>query len=112
MGLSAAEIADRASALAADIAEESIHTGDPGANGTANESTAPRQPVTATASGGVVTVPAASFTGGAASGPATWVAVWDGSGGFVASTQASAGGDSAFNAAGEADVASWTLTEN
>ena len=111
MPLSPDRIGQRATTLAAAIAEQSIHTADPGTTG-ANESSAPRQAVAATASGGVVTVPAASFTGGEASGPATYLAVWDSDGDLVATTQASAAGDSAFNAAGQADVASWTLTES
>ena len=111
MPLSPTEAAATATWRAGRIATESIHTGDPGTTG-ANESTAARQAVTATASGGVVTIPAASFTGGAASGPATYVAVWDSTGKLVATSQAGAGGDSAFNAAGQADVASWTLTES
>lgn len=112
MSLSTAELAATATWRAGRIAEESLHSADPGPSGTANESTAARQPVTATASGAVTTIPSASFTGGAASGAATWVAVWDGSGNFIASSQADAGSDQAFNAAGEADVASWTITES
>lgn len=109
MPLSSATVADRATALAATIAEESIHQADPGNTGT-SESSAARQPIAATAAAGVVTIPSASFSGGAAGADALWLGLWDSSSNFIASTQASASGDSAFNAAGAADVDAWTIT--
>lgn len=107
MPLNTSGIQVGADAIAADINKLTLHTGDPGVDGTANVSSAGAQTVTVTASGGVVTVPSTAFTGGAASGPCTYVAVWNGAnfrGAFPLT------GDQVFNAAGEYTVTALTIT--
>lgn len=109
MATSPAELAALATKYAGDALFESIHTADPGTTG-ANESTAPRVAVTLTTSGAVATVPAKSFTGGAASGAAKFVGLWSASTGGTFITGSALTGDQAFNAAGAYNVGSWTVT--
>lgn len=90
-----------------------LHSGDPGSAGTANVTTAARQPVTwsaATADGDYGLAASVSFTGVAASGATTWVSLW---------SQLAAGGtcygkfqltgDQTANAAGEYTVTALNL---
>lgn len=78
-----------------------LHSGDPGAAGTSNNTTAAAQTVAWTSVNGVLHLSAAvPFTGGAASGAVTWVSLWNSAlttfyGRFAITT-----GDTAFNAAG------------
>lgn len=106
MALATAAIQTGAAAIAGAIDTLKVHTGDPGAAGTANTTTAAPQTVTATASGGNITIPSTNFTGGAASGPCTYVSYWAGST-FYGSEPLS--GDQTFNAAGEYTVDSVTI---
>ncbi|HWU23096.1 MAG TPA: hypothetical protein VN088_16280 [Nocardioides sp.] len=110
MSLSASELQALASDLAADAKFLSVNTADPGTTG-ANESSAARQAVACTASGGVTTVPACAFTGGAASGAATWVSLWSAAtGGTYLGKSQITSGDTTFNAAGQFDTSSFTVT--
>lgn len=108
LGLTTAGIQVGAAAIAADITKIRLHTADPSAGtGTTFLTTAADKTVTCTSSGGVVTVPSAAFTGGAASGACTHVSVWSGTTyrGAYALT-----GDTTFNAAGEYTVTGITIT--
>lgn len=107
MALNTSGVQVGAAAIAADINKISLHSGDPGAAGTSNKTTAADKTVTCTATNGVVTVPSTSFTGGAASGPATFVGLWNGTN-YRGSYPLT--GDQAFNAAGEYTVTAVTLT--
>ena len=107
MALNTSGIQVGAAAIAADINKISLHTGDPGAAGANNKTTAADKTVTCTATGGVVTVPSTAFTGGAANGPATHVGLWNGTN-YRGSYPLT--GDLTFNAAGEYTVTSVTIT--
>lgn len=92
-------------AIAADIDTAKLHTGDPGAAGTANTTTAGSQAIALSATNGDITLDApVDFTGGAASGPCTWVSLWHGAT-YRGSYQIPGTDDLTFNAAGE-----YTLT--
>lgn len=96
-------------AIAADLTKVGLHTGDPGAAGTSNTTTAAQKTVTFSASAGVVSLSAtASFTGGAASGPVTYVSLWSGT--TYRGSQPIETGDVTFNAAGEYDLTALTIT--
>ena len=108
MALVTAAVQVGAAAIAAGITKIRLHTASPsGTSGAGVLTTAADQTVTATATGGVVTIPSTAFTGGAASGPCTYVSVWAGTTywGFYALT-----GDQTFNAAGQYTVSSVTVT--
>lgn len=106
MPLNTSELQIAAAAMAADINSMSLHSGNPGANGTANETTAARQTIACTATGGNLTVPQAAFTGVAANGPVTYLGLWNGTNfrGAFALT-----GDQSANAAGQYTVDSWQI---
>lgn len=92
-----------------------LHSGDPGASGTANVTTAARVAAAwpAAATGGDLTITNKAFTGGAASGPVTWVSLWSAAtaGTWYGNFQIPASGnDLTFNAAGEYTISSMTLT--
>lgn len=108
MALATAAIQTGAAAIASAINKVRLHTGDPTASsGTANLTTAPDKTVVATASNGVITIPSTNFTGGAASGPATYVSYWAGTTYYGCEPLT---GDQTFNAAGEYTVDSVTIT--
>jgi hypothetical protein len=101
-----------ATAMQAAATHASIHTALPDGTGS-NESTAGREVIPWDAVGGsgdMVVTTDIVFTGGAPSGPATYIGFWDGVGpggtwyGFFALT-----GDLAFNAAGELTIAAGTV---
>lgn len=100
-----------AAAMQSAAAYVSIHTALPNAAGS-NESTAARQPITwdAAANGDMVATADVAFTGGAASGPATYVGFWSAAtaGTFYGSLPLT--GDQAFNAAGEYTLTGVTVT--
>ncbi|HEU5032681.1 MAG TPA: hypothetical protein VFV01_47715 [Spirillospora sp.] len=87
-------------ALVAVATKVKLHTADP-VDGTSNNTTAAAQTATWTSVNGQLNLSAAeNFTGGAASGPVTWVSLWNTAlsvcyGAFPITT-----GDLAFNAAG------------
>ena|SRR5215207_2111171 len=81
-----------------------LHTGDPGASGTSNLTSAGRQAVTwsSPASDGDFGLSATiTFTGVAASGTATYVSTWSASSGGTTYGNFLLTGDTAANAAGE-----------
>jgi hypothetical protein len=83
----------------------SIHTANPGTTGT-SESTAARVAAGwAASANGDTTATNKSFTGGAASGPATYVGFWSAATGGVFRGSQVLTGDQTFNAAG-----AYTLT--
>lgn len=89
----------------------SLHSADPGAAGTLNETSAARQVPTWTAAtnGGDFDLAAAvNFTGGAASGACTFVGLWSADDTTFYGSYALTG-DQTFNAAGEYTVN--TITE-
>jgi len=102
-----------ATAMAAEVAGMQVHSGDPGAAGTSNTTTAAREAATMTATGAALALDATvSFTGGAASGTASWVSLWDNavSGGNWLGNAQITSGDTSFNAAGELDVTAVAIT--
>lgn len=109
MAINTTLIDDGAAGIAAAIKYLSLHSADPAGTG-ANETTAARQPVTATHSAGVVSIGSTAFTGGTASGACTYVGFWSAvTGGTFLGSQALTG-DQTFNAAGQYTVSSVTLT--
>ena len=97
--------------LAALVTHASLHTADPGTDGS-NESSAARQAVTIQVSAaGVMTLTNVAFTGGASSGSVFSIGLWDAStSGNFYGDQAIETGDTSFNAAGEFTVTSMTIT--
>lgn len=99
------------------ITHAELHTGDPGAAGTANQTTSARQAVSLSvdADGDLTLDSTVSFTGGAASGACTYVSLWGGAGADTKGTGTFRGsfaltGDQTFNAAGEYDLTALTIT--
>jgi hypothetical protein len=77
--------------------------------GTSNPPTAAQQSATFGASGGVVSLSGTvSFTGGAASGPVTYVSLWAGA--TYRGSQPIETGDLTFNAAGAYDLTALSIT--
>lgn len=111
MALSNYALNTAADAIAAVATHARIHTGDPGASGTSNVSTAGVETLTwgaASGSGDVSITAPVLFTGGTPSGAATHITLWDGdpgSGGTYVGSKALTG-DQTFNSAGE-----YTLTD-
>lgn len=88
-------------AMAALITHVSIHTAG-AVTSSANESTAARKPVTCTVDGDAdIVIPAAAFTGGAASGAAIRIGFWGALTGGIYYGGALLTGDQTFNAAGQ-----------
>ena len=97
--------------LAALVTHASLHTADPGTDGS-NESSASRVACTISVSAaGVMSVSNLDFTGGASSGSVFSIGFWDAStSGNFYGDQAIETGDTTFNAAGEYTVTSATIT--
>lgn len=102
-----------ADAMAAAVAKVSIHTADPGANG-ANLSSAGKVAANwdASANGDMLLTDDVSFTGGEASGAATYVGLWSSADAWYGSIKIPTDGsnDLTFNAAGEYTLTSITVT--
>lgn len=84
-----------------------LHSGDPGAAGTANVTTAARQPVTWTTptNDGDYTLGAnVNFTGVASGGATTWISFWSASSGGTWYGNFALSGDAVANSAGEYTV--------
>lgn len=102
MAFSAAGLDVMGDAITAVAVHVKLHSADPGASGTLNNTTANIGTVAWTSVDGALNLTAAEpFTGGAASGACTWVSLWNSAdtifyGRFQITT-----GDLAFNAAGE-----------
>lgn len=111
MALNSSGIQLGAAAIASGITYMSLHSGDPGAAGTSNTTAAARQACSLTASGGNISLASAvAFTGGAASGPVSYVGYWSASTGGTYYGSQLLTGDSAFNAAGQYTITALTLT--
>lgn len=101
-----------ANALRSAITHMQLHSGDPGAAGTSNTTTAARQPVTwsaAAADGDFGLSAAVNFTGVAANGATTYVSLWSA---LTAGTwygNFALTGDATANSAGEYTVTALTL---
>lgn len=112
MALSNGAMIVAANALRAGITHLHLHTGDPGAGGTANQSSAAIEAVTwaaATANGDFNISATINFTGGAASGVCTYVTGWSAVGGPGTANHMGTWaltGDQTFNAAGEYSLTS------
>lgn len=107
MPLADSVLDDAADGAVATLAFAQIHTADPEPSG-ANESTATRQAITWNAATGTIASANATlaFTGGASSGPATYMGFWTlASGGTFLGSRAMTG-DQTFNAAGEYNITS------
>lgn len=114
MPLSDAALNAMANELASLATHAQLHTGDPGSAGTSNVALPSRQAIVwdAAANGDISMTGVENFTGGAASGPCTWVSIWSAAGSgnpptggtFYGRFQLT--GDQTFNAAGE-----YTLTD-
>lgn len=109
MALNTAAMTIAGGALATAITHLAIHTAAPDPTTGTNQSSAARVAVTWTNTGGDLTATNKAFTGGAASGPATYVGFWSAStaGTFYGSQALT--GDQTFNAAGEYTVTSITI---
>lgn len=110
MAMNTALLKIGADAMAAAATKLAIHTAAPDATGS-NLSTAPKVAATWDTTNGVMTATNRSFTGGAASGPATHVGLWSEDeatfyGGYPLT------GDQSFNAAGQYTLTSLTITPN
>lgn len=117
MALNDATLNSLGTSLAGLITHAELHTADPGAAGTANQTTAARQAVTfnVDADGDLTLAATAAFTGGAASGACTWVSLWGGAGASTKGTGTFRGayaltGDLTFNASGAYNLTGLTLT--
>lgn len=88
-----------------------LYTAEPNAAGTTNQATSGLVAVTwvTAANGDMVITADAAFTGGAASGPCTFIGLWNSAGtvfyGYYALT-----GDQTFNAAGQYTFTGLTIT--
>jgi hypothetical protein len=101
-----------ANSLRSAITHLQLHSGDPGAAGTSNTTSAARQAVTwaaATGDGDFSLSSNVAFTGVAANGGATWISGWSAvsSGTFYGKWQLT--GDATANAAGEYTLTALTL---
>lgn len=110
MALTNAGLNVMANALAAVATHASLHTADPGSTGT-NESTAGRQAIAwdAASNGDISLTGTENFTGGAASGPCTYVGLWSASSGGTFYGGFALSGDQTFNAAGEYTLSDITI---
>lgn len=113
MALNNAAMVVGANAIRAAITHMQLHSGDPGAAGTANVTSAARQPVTwgaATGPGTFGLSAAVAFTGVAANGAATYVSLWSAVTGGTWYGNFVLTGDQTANAAGEYTVTALNLT--
>jgi hypothetical protein len=110
MALVDAALNAMANHLASIATHASLHTADPGATGT-NESTAARQPIAwdAAVNGDISLTATENFTGGAASGPCTYVGLWSAVSGGTFYGSFALTGDQTFNAAGEYELEDVTI---
>lgn len=116
MALNDATLNDVGTYLSGLITHAELHSGDPGAAGTANQTTAPRGAITfnVDADGDLTITATESFTGGAASGACTHVSLWGGTGAGTKGTGTVRGsyaltGDQTFNSAGEYNLTGVTI---
>ena len=115
MPLVDAVLNDAADGAVATITHAQIHTADPEpASGVGTEATSARLPITWDAATGTIASADAtlSFTGGAASGPATHIGLWSALAGGTFLGSHPLTGDQTFNAAGEYDVTNLSVDLN
>jgi len=101
-----------ANALRSAITHMQLHSGDPGAAGTSNVTSAARQAITwsaATNDGDFGLASSVAFTGVAANGAATYVSLWSASTGGTWYGNFQLSGDQTANAAGEYTVTALNL---
>jgi len=101
-----------ANALRSAVTHIQLHSGDPGASGTSNVTTAARQAVTwsaATADGDFGLASTVAFTGVASNGACTWISLWSAVSGGTWYGNFVLVGDQAANAAGEYNLTALTL---
>lgn len=89
-----------------------LYTALPNAAGTTNVATSARQPITwvTAANGDMVATVDLNFTGGAASGPCTYVGFWSAATSGTYYGEQALTGDQTFNAAGEYTLTGITIT--
>ena len=112
MPLNNAAMVVAANALRSAITHMQLHSGDPGASGTSNVTSAERQAVSwaaATSDGDFGLSAPVNFTGVAASGAATYVSLWSASSGGTWYGNFALSGDATANAAGEYSVTALNL---
>lgn len=111
MALNGTALNALANHLASLVGRLTVHSGDPGAAGTANTTTAGHQtPTWATASSGRLNLATSvAFTGGAPSGPCTHVGLWSADGTVFYGPYALTG-DQTFDASGGYTLNSISLT--
>lgn len=99
-------------AIQALITHAQLHTAEPNAAGTTNVATSARRPITweTAANGDLIVTADAAFTGGAASGPSTYVSLWSASSAGTCYGYYLLVGDVTFNAAGEYTLTGVTIT--
>lgn len=109
-GIVAAGLNAAANGFAAAFPYLAIHTADPGTGGTSPAASARVAAGWGAAANGVITATNKAFTGGAASGPATYVGYWSAltAGTFGGSRALT--GDQTFNASGQYTITSVSET--
>lgn len=111
MALNSSGIQLGAAAIASGITYLSLHSGDPGASGTSNTTTAARQACSLSASGGNISLSSSvAFTGGAASGAVAYVGLWSASTAGTYYGSIALTGDAAFNSLGQYTVTALNFT--
>ena len=109
-GLNAAALHIGGAAIATAIAYVQIHTTTPNSSGS-NEATSARQAVTLSDTSVVITASGAvNFTGGASSGPATFLGYWSAVTAGTFYGYEALTGDQTFNSAGNYTLDSITIT--
>lgn len=112
MALNNAAMVVAANALRGVLSYMQLHSGDPGAAGTSNVTSAARQAVTwaaATADGDFGLSASVNFTGVAANGATTYVSLWSASTGGTWYGNFALTGDATANASGEYTVTALNL---
>lgn len=113
MGLFDSTLDSAGATIRSSVQYVGLATGDPGASGTANQSSAARLAVTwgAVGTGGDFANTAdLDFTGGPASGPCPYVTLWDAASGGNCRGSKILSGAQAFNAAGQFRIPAGSLT--
>lgn len=109
-GIVAAGLNAAANGFAAAFPYLAIHTADPGSTGTSPSAAARVAAAWTSASSGQITSSNKAFTGGAASGPATYLGYWSASTGGTFGGSRALTGDQTFNASGQYTVTSVSET--
>lgn len=110
MALNTAGLNVQANAFAAAATHLALHTADPGTTGTSSSAAARVTAGWAAAANGAVVASNKAFTGGAASGPVTHVGFWSAITGGTFYGSSPLTGDLTFNAAGEYNITTLTVS--